>query len=111
MRSCITRLGIAAAALGVAAAAWAAAETGTIAGTVRRSNGPVASARVEIDSGADSKFSASATTDHEGQFTVPDVPVGPVGIKVYDATSHVLAQTRATVTHAGERVSLVVQVP
>ena len=92
-------------------AAALGADTGTVAGTVQRTNGPVASARVVVDSAVDSKYGVSTTTDRDGRFTVSDAPVGAVGVKVYDDNGRILAQGRATITHAGERVTLTLRVP
>ena len=92
-------------------AAAMAADTGTVTGSVRRTSGPVASARVAVDSGSDSRYGVSTTTDRDGRFTVSDAPVGPVGVKVYDDKGQVIAQGRATITRAGETVTLMLHVP
>jgi hypothetical protein len=105
------RAAVVAAALGIAAAVWAQPATGTVKGTVRRPAGPVASVRVEIDSAADSKYSASTTTDSSGAFTMSGVPVGGVGVKVYNDKSEVIAQRRGTIEHAGDTLTLVLPVP
>jgi Carboxypeptidase regulatory-like domain len=103
---------VAAAGLVLAAAVSAQQkETGTVTGTVRRPGGPVASARVVIDSGSDSKYTGSATTDRNGHFTIADAPVGPIGVKVYDASDHILAQARGTLSRGGETITLTIQAP
>jgi len=100
----------AAVALSGAAAAGQQKDTGTVAGVVTRAAGPVAAARVVVSSGSDSKYTASSTTDREGRFTIAGAPVGPIGVKVYDAGNHVVAQARGTLTR-GETLTLTVQVP
>jgi hypothetical protein len=85
--------------------------TGTVHGVVRRGGTPVASARVVVDSGSDSKYGASTTTDADGRFTVSDAPVGAVGVKVYDAKGQVIAQGRGTVRNAGDTINVILQVP
>lgn len=103
---------VAAAGAALAAAAPAPqAETGTVAGSVRRASGPVAAVRVVIDSGADSKYTASATTDRDGRFTIASAPVGAISVKVYDAREQVIAQARGTLSRAGETLTLVLHVP
>ena len=94
-----------------AAAAQQQQATGTVTGSVRRANGPVASARVVIDSGSDSKYTASAATDRDGRFTIANAPVGAIGVKVYDAQGKVIAQGSGTLTRAGETLTLALQAP
>lgn len=84
--------------------------TGTVKGSVRRSTGPVAAARVEIDSVSDSKYTGSTTTDRDGAFTISDVPSGEFNVRVYDAGDHVIASGRGVVRHAGDTVTLALQV-
>src|SRR4051794_939112 len=109
------RRGLAAAA--VALAVWAAAPaaqergTGTVTGSVRRASGPVESARVVVDSGSDSKYSGSATTDRNGRFTIADAPIGVIGVKVYDTQNKMIAQASGTLAQAGETLTLTLQAP
>jgi hypothetical protein len=109
IRTCLS----AAVAVVVLAAAGAAQQqaTGTVTGSVRRANGPVASARVVIDSGSDSKYTASAATDGDGRFTIANAPVGAISVKVYDSKNKVIAQARGTLTRAGETLTLALQAP
>ena len=104
---------IAAAGVGLAAAAPApqSTETGTVTGSVDRAGSPVASVRVVINSGSDSTYTASTTTDRDGHFTIANAPVGAIGVKVYDARDHVIAQARGTLSRAGETLTLVLHVP
>jgi hypothetical protein len=106
-------LGVAAAAviLTTATAAQPQPETGTVTGSVRRASGPVASARVEVDSGSDSKYGASTTTDRDGRFTITTAPVGAIGVKVYDAKEQVIAQGRGVLRRAGDTINLALQAP
>ena len=94
-----------------AAAAQQPPATGTVTGSVRRASGPVASARVVIDSGSDSKYTATAATDRDGRFTIAHAPVGSIGVKVYDANNKVIVQAKGTLTGAGETLTLVLQAP
>src|SRR5262249_24507658 len=101
---------VAGAALSGAPAAGQQKETGTVSGVVARASGPVASVRVVVNSGSDSKYTASATTDRDGRFTIAGAPAGPIGVKVYDAGNPVVAQARGTVTR-GETLTLTIQAP
>jgi carboxypeptidase family protein len=100
-------------AMAVVAAAPSAQErnTGTVAGSVRRASGPVESARVVVDSGSDSKYSASAATDRNGRFTIANAPLGAIRVKVYDAQNKIIAQGSGTLTQAGETLTLMLQAP
>ena len=113
MKTLIGRWKLAAVAVAMAAATASAqqAETGTVAGSVRRAGGPVASARVVIDSGRDSTYTASTTTDGNGRFTVANAPVGPIGVKVYNAQDQVIVRAQGTLSRAGETLTLALQAP
>jgi hypothetical protein len=67
----------------LALAAHAAEGTGTVQGTVRRGESPLAGARVVLGSSADSTFQQVATTDAQGSFQVPAVPLGVVSLQVF----------------------------
>jgi len=101
---------VAAAAVAVlASTASAQAATGIVKGSVRRSTGPVAAARVVVDSATDSRYTASTTTDQDGAFTIADAPLGGIGVKVYDSKQNVIASGKAILRRAGETVTLVLQ--
>ena len=93
------------------ASAQQAAETGTVAGSVRRAGSPVTSARVVIDSGSDSTYTASTTTDRNGRFTVANAPVGPIGVNVYNAQDQVIVRARGTLSRGGETLTLDLRAP
>jgi hypothetical protein len=106
-----TRSWIVAAAVAlVAATAWAQPPTGTVKGSVQQASGPVKGARVVLDSDADSKYTGTATTDANGEFTVTDAPLGPLTARVYDAEDNVIATGKTLLRTAGETVSLIIKV-
>ncbi len=105
------RIAAAGAVLVAAASAQQAAATGTVAGSVRRAGSPVASARVVIDSGSDSTYTASTTTDRDGRFTVANAPVGSIGVKVYNAQDQVIVRAQGRLSRAGETLTLALQAP
>lgn len=64
-------------------AAHAAEGTGTVQGTVRRGDRPLAGARVVVGSSADSTFQQAVATDAQGSFRVAAVPLGVVRVQVF----------------------------
>jgi 3-hydroxyisobutyrate dehydrogenase-like beta-hydroxyacid dehydrogenase len=91
---------------------WAqAAATGTVKGSVGGPGGPVVGARVVIDSGSDSSYTAIATADQNGEFTFSDAPVGGIEVKVYDAQGNMLVSGRGNVRFQGDVITLVLRVP
>jgi len=112
MKSVVRRWFVVTAAVAMlASTASAQPATGIVKGSVRRSTGPVAAARVVIGSAAVSKYTASTTTDQDGAFTITDAPVGGIAVKVYDSKQNVIASGKAILRHAGETVTLVLQAP
>jgi hypothetical protein len=93
----------------IAVTAWAQT-TGTVKGSVQRPSGPVAGAKVVVDSASDSKYTGTATTDAKGEFTIGDAPVGPVTARVYDADETLIATSEAVIRKAGETVTLIIKV-
>ncbi len=110
MKRVVWRWFVVAAAVAVlASTASAQSAMGIVKGSVRRSTGPVVAARVVIDSAADSSYTASTTTDQDGAFTISDAPVGGIAVRVYDSKDRLIASGKATLRHAGETVTLVLQ--
>ena len=85
--------------------------TGIVKGSVRRPGGPVASARVVIDSGSDSTYTGAAMTDRDGTFAVSNAPVGGVTVRVYDAADHLIASGKGTLQHSGDTITLDLRAP
>lgn len=103
---------VAVAVLLLASTAWASQQaTGIVKGSVRGPRGPVAAARVEIDSASDSTYTGTATTDRDGNFTFSDAPLGGIAVRVYDADEHVIATGKGVLRHAGEVITLILQAP
>lgn len=112
MKSLVWRWSVVAAAVAVlASTASAQSATGIVKGSVRRVTGAVVAARVVIDSAADSKYTASTTTDQDGTFTISDAPVGGIAVRVYDAKEHVIASGKAVLRRSGETITLALQAP
>ena len=111
MKSLMRKCGLAAvvAAMVVSTISAQQPATGLVKGSVRRPGSPVASARVVVDSGSDSTYTATTTTDRDGNFAVSDAPVGGVTVRVYDAADHVIASGKGTLQHAGETITLALQ--
>ena len=87
------------------------APTGTVNGQISVVGGFLAGARVVLDSSGDATFTATATTDANGQFSVTNVPVGTIGVKIYDAQNNLLKTVSATLDTAGQVLSLNIQIP
>jgi hypothetical protein len=94
----------------IAVTTWAQTPTGTVNGSVQRASGPLAGAKVVLDSASDSKYTGTATTDAKGEFTIRDAPVGPVTARVYDADETLIATSNAVIRKAGETVTLIIKV-
>ena len=92
-------------------AVLAIAETGTVRGVVvNAGGGPVSGADVVISSAADSRYTATASTDHEGRFAFPDAPVGGIELKVYDSSERLLASSAAVIQKPGQIITLTLEV-
>jgi hypothetical protein len=104
-------LALAAAAVLGAAPSAQQAPTGVVKGSVRRAAGPVSAAKVVVDSATDSKYTATATTDAAGNFTISGAPLGDVAIRVYDAQDKVIAKGTGTLRRPGETITLVLRAP
>jgi hypothetical protein len=87
-----------------------AQQTGIVKGQVLRAGGPVAGARVALNSGSDSKYTGAATTSPDGTFTIADAPVGPIDVRVYDDKDKLIATAHAVLRRPGETVTLTLQV-
>jgi hypothetical protein len=91
---------------------WAqAAGRGTVTGTVTGANGVVANARVVVASSVSSGYRGATTTDAQGKFSVADVPVGGVTVRVEDARQVVRATATGTLAAAGGSVAIAVRIP
>jgi len=93
----------------LAVATSAQGPTGIVQGTVRGARGPIASARVIVDSASDSKYTGTTTTDQAGRFGIADVPVGGVEVKVYDAKDNLIATAKASLQRSGDTITLIIQ--
>jgi len=87
--------------------AWSqATDTGTVNGSVTLNGAPLPNASVVLSSSGNSGYTAKATTDANGNFTVCDAPVGTVEAKAYDAQGAFLVSGTAILSKAGDVVSL-----
>lgn len=87
-----------------------AAVTGSINGSVKAAGGPVAGARIVVDSSGDSSFSGSATTLADGSFVVVDAPVGIVQVKAYDKEGKMLGSAKGDLKHQGDVLAITLTV-
>lgn len=91
---------------------WAqSAATGTVKGSVAGVGGSLVGVRLMIDSASSSSYTATTTTDQNGQFTFSDVPVGGIEVKVYDAQGSVLVSGKGNVKFQGDVITLVLRIP
>lgn len=91
----------------------AAAQEGPAAGTVivvvhGAGGAAVAGARVTLEGGGDTSYSREATTDAAGSATLPDVPLGSVAVKAFDADGQLLASGVGYLEQAGEVITLII---
>lgn len=86
-----------------------AAPRGTVNGTVTGSGGPFVGSPVVINS-ASSSYTATSTTNQNGDFTFTDAPVGGIEVKVYDAQGNVLVSGTGNIRFQGEVITLVLRV-
>ncbi len=82
---------------------------GTVAGVVRIDGTPAAEAQVTVTSSADSTYQGSAVTDAGGAFSIPDVPLGVVEVRVTGPDDALLATGRGVLGRAGETVAVELQ--
>lgn len=85
--------------------------TGTVSGRISVVGGFLAGARIVISSTGDASYTATSTTDVNGQFSFASVPLGAIEIKVYDAQSNLLKTVSATLASAGQVLNVQIQVP
>lgn len=81
-------------------------DTGTVNGTVSLNGAPLPNAVVVLSSSGNSGYTAKATTDASGNFTVSDAPVGSIEAKAYDPQGVFLASGTGVLTKAGDVISL-----
>ena len=97
--------------LAIALQAQQALPVGTVKGTVTANGVPVAAARIQFSSGADSSYSDKAITDAQGTFSVSGVPVGVVELKVFDPQGKLAVTGKSELKAAGEVLTLPIQLP
>lgn len=83
-----------------------ATDTGTVNGNVTLNGDPLPNASVVLSSSGNSGYTAKATTDANGNFTVAGAPVGTVEAKAYDAQGAFLVSGAAILSKAGDVISL-----
>ena len=87
--------------------AWAQTPpTGTVNGSVTLNGAPVPNAAVVLSSSGSSSYTAKATTDANGNFTVGDAPVGTVEAKAYDSQGVFLVSGAGVLSNAGDVITL-----
>jgi hypothetical protein len=108
-RTALAGLALLAALACLAGPAGAQAGTGTVIAVVQGAGGPVAAARVSVESAADSSYARSGETDAAGAVSFAEVPLGEVSVKVYDADDQVVVSGVGILERAGETITLVLQ--
>lgn len=83
------------------------AGNGTVQGRVHGPGGPVAGVKIVLESAADSSFGKTTQTNAEGGFTLADIPLGEIEVKVYDAEGILLVSGKGILERAGETITLV----
>lgn len=86
--------------------ALAATATGTVKISVQGQSGPVASAKVSINSTGDSSYTSSGVTSQTGTLELSGVPVGLIKAIVYDSSGKVIATGSGSLPSQGSVVSL-----
>lgn len=84
------------------------AESGTVIIVVRGPGGPIAGARVILESGGKTSYTREGAADSEGSITVADVPLGEVAAKAFDADGQLLASGVGYLERAGEVITLII---
>lgn len=80
--------------------------TGTVKGTLKKGTVAVAGARITIESAASSSYTAVATTDATGAYSVTGTPLGGIDVKAYDTEGKLLTSSKSTVRTAGQIVTV-----
>lgn len=83
-----------------------AVDTGTVKGTVKQLDQPVASAVVVISSANDSSYEVSASSDEDGGFVFSAVPLGEVRLEVYDAQENLLASGTGVLEYLDQTITV-----
>jgi hypothetical protein len=85
--------------------------TGTVSGQISVVGGVLAGARIAVNSSGNANYIASSTTDANGKFSIANVPVGAIEIKVSDAQSNLLKTVSATLASDGQVLNLQINIP
>jgi len=85
--------------------------TGAVNGQVSIVGGFLAGARIVISSTGNANYTATSTTDANGRFSFASVPIGTIGIKVYDTQNNSLKTVGATLDSAGQILNVQIHVP
>lgn len=86
-------------------------QTGTVGGQVSIVGGSMAGAKISVTTSGDATYTATATTDANGKFSIQGVPLGTVTINVSDTQNNLLKTLNATLASAGQVLNLDIQVP
>jgi hypothetical protein len=88
------------------------AARGTVSGKVTNATGvPVAQAAVTVTSDVAPSYKGKATTNATGDFSVADVPAGPVTASAVQPNGVVRASAKGTISNASPSVVLTIQIP
>jgi hypothetical protein len=71
----------------------------------------VTAVKIVFSSSADSGYSASATTDTDGAFSVAQVPVGTVELRVFSPDGKLAVSGKGVLKAAGDVLTLPIQLP
>jgi hypothetical protein len=85
--------------------------SGTVKGVVTAAGKPVPAVKIVFSSGADSSYAASATTDSDGTFSVAQVPVGSVELRVFGPDGKLAVSGKGELKAAGDVLTLPIQLP